>query len=216
MPTFLELEARETGRLIALSDGVIAIAITLLVLEITVPEIPPGTPLSIVPGLVAEQWPEFFGYVLSFLTIGMYWVLHRRVFAQIEAHDRRLLWLNLVFLLFVAFVPYATSMFATYPDEFGVSFYAGTLALTGFSLGFCWLYAARKSLVKEGLGSRVLQLQVARYFTSPLVFVLSIFIATVDPSWAIISWVVLLGPLNLAIESQLDSTVLGEGDDVAA
>lgn len=112
MPTFLELGARETDRLIALSDGVIAIVIALLVLEIAVPEIPPGASLSVLPDLVAEQWHEFFGYVLSFLTIGMYLVLHRRV-AQIDAHDRRLLWLNLLFLLFVAFVPYATSMFAT-------------------------------------------------------------------------------------------------------
>ncbi len=65
-------ESNETDRLLALSDGVIAIAITLLVLEITVPEIPVGGPLSVLPDLILDQWHEFFGFVLSFLVIASY------------------------------------------------------------------------------------------------------------------------------------------------
>jgi len=105
-------ESEETDRLLALSDGVIAIAITLLVLEITVPEAPAGTPQSILGDLFFEQWNQYFGYVLSFLVIGLYWTLHRRIFVHIESHDRGIVWLNLLFLLFVAFVPYGTSVFS--------------------------------------------------------------------------------------------------------
>jgi len=76
--------ADETDRLIALSDGVIAIAITLLVLEITVPTVPAGSSLSVLPELVLEQWDEFVGYALSFLVIGLYWVLHRHIFVHID------------------------------------------------------------------------------------------------------------------------------------
>lgn len=135
-------ETDETDRLLTLSDGVIAI--TLLVLEITVPELPMGSSIRILPDLILEQWHEFFGFVLSFLVIASYWVNHRRIFVHIEKHDRGVVWLNLLFLLMVAFVPFASSAFATYPDQFGVMFLSGTLALTGFTLTLLWTYASRK------------------------------------------------------------------------
>lgn len=192
----------ETDRLIALSDGVIAIAITLLVLEITVPSVPPGSSLSVLPALVLEQWHEFVGYVLSFLVIGLYWVLHRKVFIHIEQHDRGLLWLNLLFLLMVAFVPYGTSLFTAYPNQFGISVYAGVLALTGFSLALLWNYASRQDLLEEGLTSRIVLVQEARFFASPLVFILSIAVAAVDPTLAVLTWVLLV-PINAVLQSRL-------------
>ena len=195
-------DADETDRLIALSDGVIAIAITLLVLEITVPTVPAGSSLSILPELILKQWDEFVGYVLSFLVIGLYWVLHRHIFIHIEQHDRGLLWLNLLFLLMVAFVPYGTSLFTTYPNQFGISVYAGVLALTGFSLALLWGYASRKELVEEGLTSRVALIQEARFLASPLVFLLSIGVAAVDPTLAVLTWVLLI-PINAVLQSRL-------------
>jgi len=195
-------DADETDRLIALSDGVIAIAITLLVLEITVPTVPAGSSLSVLPELVLEQWDEFVGYALSFLIIGLYWMLHRHVFVHIEQHDRGLLWLNLLFLLMVAFVPYGTSLFTTYPNQFGISVYAGVLALTGFSLALLWGYASRKELVEEGLTSRVALIQEARFLASPLVFLLSIGVAAVDPTLAVLTWVLLI-PINAVLQSRL-------------
>jgi len=195
-------DADETDRLIALSDGVIAIAITLLVLEIMVPTVPVGSSLSVLPELVLEQWDEFVGYALSFLIIGLYWMLHRHVFVHIEQHDRGLLWLNLLFLLMVAFVPYGTSLFTTYPNQFGISVYAGVLALTGFSLALLWGYASRKELVEEGLTSRVALIQEARFLASPLVFLLSIGVAAVDPTLAVLTWVLLI-PINAVLQSRL-------------
>ncbi|EJN61007.1 TMEM175 family protein [Halogranum rubrum] len=208
------LESTETDRLLALSDGVIAIAITLLVLEIHVPTIPAGNPAAVLSAVLAQQWHEFFAYVLSFLVIGLYWVLHRRVFVHIDRHNRGVLWLNLVFLLFVAFLPYATSVFVTYPGQFGVAFYAGVQALTGFSLTLLWGYASRKHLVEAGLGSRTVEIQAARFLVSPLVFTLSAIVAMVDPTLAIASWL-LLFPLNAVFESRLvtsleDSSVESE------
>jgi len=199
-------ESEETDRLLALSDGVIAIAITLLVLEITVPELPPDAPPSVVQARVLEQWDEFLGYVLSFLVIGLYWTLHRRVFVHVERHDRVVLWLNLLFLLFVAFVPYGTSVFSTYPDRFGVSFIAAVLALTGVSLALLWIYASRKQLLEEGLTSRVVGIQAARFLASPIVFTGSIAIATVDPTWGMLTWLLLV-PINAVLNSRLVESV---------
>ena len=200
-PSFLR-ETEETDRLLALSDGVIAIAITLLVLEITVPEIPPGVSAEVLRTLVAEQWNEFVGYVLSFLVIGLYWTLHRRIFVFIEAHDRGILWLNLLFLLFVAFVPYGTSVFSTYPTRLGVSVLAAVLALTGLSLALLWMYASRNRLLQEGLTSRVVTIQATRYLVSPLVFLLSIVVAAFDSTVAVLTWGLLL-PINAILNSRL-------------
>lgn len=198
----LRRESAETDRLLALSDGVIAIAITLLVLEITVPEVPAGTPSSVVAGLVFEQWHEYIGYVLSFLVIGLYWMLHRRIFVHIEAHDRGIVWLNLLFLLLVAFVPYGTSVFSTYPNRLGVSFIAIVLALTGLSLAALWIYASRKQLIEEGIASRTVGIQAARFLASPMVFAGSIAVASIDPVWAMLTWVLLI-PINGALNSRL-------------
>ena len=195
-------ESEETVRLPALSDGVIAIAITLLVLEITVPEVPAGTPTAVVQALVFEQWNEFVGYVLSFLVIGLYWTLHRRIFFHIETHDRGVLWLNLLFLLFVAFVPYATSVFSRYPGQFGVSFIAGVLALTGVSLALLWIHASRKQLLVAGLPTRVVVIQAARFLASPMVFSASIAVAAVDSTWGVLTWLLLV-PINGALNSRL-------------
>jgi uncharacterized membrane protein len=202
MPPTFGGEAEETDRLLALSDGVVAIAITLLVLDFSVPEVPSGTPSATVETLVFDQWDDFVGYVMGFLVIGLYWTLHRRVFAQIEAHDRGVVWLNLVFLLFVAFVPFGTSVFSAHPNRFGVSFLAGVLALTGLSLAFLWLYASRKRLLRAGLGSRAVRIQATRFLVSPLVFACSIGVAAFDPVWGMATWTLLV-PINAALNSRL-------------
>ncbi|GKZ12465.1 TMEM175 family protein [Haladaptatus sp. T7] len=212
MSGLLSRETEETERLVTFSDGVFAIAITLLVLDISVPTVPAGEPASVLPTLVFEQWHELFGYVFSFLVIGSYWVLHRRVFLYIEKSDKRLVWLNLLFLLFVAFVPYATSLFTAYPDRFGVMFYAGTLAATGFLLAGLWGHAARTRLVQEGLPPRAMAIRAARFFVSPTVFVLSIGIAFIDPFVAIFSWLLVL-PFTALFESRLVNYLEGETEE---
>ncbi|WP_439027223.1 TMEM175 family protein [Haloarchaeobius sp. DT45] len=198
-----EYENEETARLVALSDGVMAIAITLLVLDITVPTLEPGVVEDALPGLVIGQWHELFGYVLSFLVIGLYWVLHRRAFIYVTTHDHKLLWLNLVFLLLVAFLPYATSLFTTHPTtRFGVVFYSCVQALTGFSLALLWLYAARKNLVAEGLASSLVRLQTARFLGTPVVFTFAAFLALVEPGLGILAWLLIV-PVNAFFEIRL-------------
>ncbi len=88
---------RELDRLIFFSDAIFAIVMTLLVLEIRVPEVPPGLTAEEVPGEVFDLWPKFFSYVLSFLVIGSYWVGHHQTFRYVMSYDRTLLWLNLLF-----------------------------------------------------------------------------------------------------------------------
>jgi uncharacterized membrane protein len=134
----------ETSRLETFADGVFAIAITLLVLGIRVPD--PGEPL--VDALV-KQAPEFLAYVVSFLTIGIMWVQHHRLFTLIRRSNSTFAMINVIFLMFVAFVPFPTAVLA---QRIGSSvdalpatlLYGGTMAGTAVMFNVIWRYAASR------------------------------------------------------------------------
>ena len=84
-------DQRGLDRLVFFSDGIFAIAMTLLVLEIRVPEVPPDLAAAEVPTAVLALWPKFFSYVLSFLVIGTYWVAHHQTLRYVASYDRTLL-----------------------------------------------------------------------------------------------------------------------------
>jgi uncharacterized membrane protein len=170
-----------------------------LAIDIGVPRVPTDAPPAVLAAAVLDQWPEFAGFALSFLVIGLYWVMHRRVFTHIESQDRRVVWLNLLFLLLVAFLPYATALFSTYPTRFGVGFYSSVMAATGYTLAALWLYAVRTELVHDGLRSRGLQLELFRHVVTPTLFLCSIPIASWSPLLAIASWLLLV-PINGVFE----------------
>jgi uncharacterized membrane protein len=131
-----------TNRAEAFSDGVFAIAATLLVLELKVPHVEPG-------GLseaLLERWPSYATYVVSFLTIGIIWVNHHAVMERIKNVNRPLLFLNLVFLMAVAAIPFPTALLADYlhaghDERLASAIYGATMALMGISFGLIWAYA---------------------------------------------------------------------------
>ena len=100
-----------TSRLEAFSDGVIAVAITLLVLNIELPSLNPGQ--SLLSGLLA-QWPVYAAYVVSFLTIGIIWINHHVMIGRLREADRVILFLNLLLLMSIAVLPFATRLMAAY------------------------------------------------------------------------------------------------------
>jgi uncharacterized membrane protein len=101
-------------RLVAFSDGVFAIIITILVLDIRVPDLGSGQSLR---DSLDEVWPTLVSWVISFLLVGMYWVGHRSTFANVRYADIPTVWLNLLFLLPISLVPYAASAIGGYPDD---------------------------------------------------------------------------------------------------
>ena len=107
-------ERRALDRLIFFSDGVFAIAITLLVLNVAIPVASQVSGSSDFVSLLLAALPRLFAYALSFFVIGAYWMAHQRTFHFIERYDRTLAWLNLVFLLFVALVPFPTGLISEY------------------------------------------------------------------------------------------------------
>jgi uncharacterized membrane protein len=143
-----------TSRTEAFSDGVFAIAATLLVLELKVPHVEPGGLL----GALLEQWPSYATYVVSFLIIGIIWLNHHAVMERIRRVNRRLLFMNLVFLMVVALIPFPTALLADYLQEghderLAAAVYSGTMALMGVSFGAVWAYAVLSNdlLLREGV-----------------------------------------------------------------
>jgi TMEM175 potassium channel family protein len=132
------------NRLEAFSDGVFAIAITLLVIELHGPELEPGE--SLASGLWA-QWPSYVAYLVSFLTIGVIWLNHHRVFTQVVRVDGPLLVLNLNLLLWTALIPFPTAVVAEFLGQGGehaetaVAVYSGVFVVMGLSFGalFGWI-----------------------------------------------------------------------------
>jgi uncharacterized membrane protein len=177
----------ETGRIEAFSDGVFAIAITLLIIEIGVPHLdeePPGTTL---PQLLVGLWPSYLGYVISFLQIGVIWANHHNRFRFIERSDHGLLFLNILFLMCVAFIPFPTALLAEYLDgtvaerETAGLVYAGTLAVTAVFFTLLWLYAAaNRRLVDRSLDPSLLRAMTRRYLLGTVAYVLVFLLALIN------------------------------------
>jgi len=101
-------------RMILFSDAVFAIAITLLVIEIRIPEIHENVSDAVLLQALGHQVPKFIGFIVSFMLIGMYWTVHHRIFGFVINYNRRLLWLNLFFLFFIVLMPFTTGFYSEY------------------------------------------------------------------------------------------------------
>lgn len=134
----------ETARLETFSDGVFAIAITLLVLLFDVPDLSGGESLT---HALAHQWPSYASYVVSFVTIGIIWVNHHTLFRHIARVDRVFLFINVGFLMTVAFLPYPTTVVAKFirsdDAQAAAVMYGLTLTTMAIFFNVLWQYAAR-------------------------------------------------------------------------
>ena len=177
----------DTSRIEAFSDAVFAIAITLLIIEIGVPHLddePPGTTL---PQALVGLWPSFLAYVISFLQIGVIWANHHNRFRFIERSDHGLLFLNILFLMCVAFVPFPTALLAEYLEgtaaerETAGVIYAGTLAVTAVFFTLLWIYAAtNRRLIDRSLDTSLLRAMTRRYLLGTVAYVFVFLLAFVN------------------------------------
>jgi uncharacterized membrane protein len=138
-----------TARLEAFSDGVFAIAITLLVLEISVPV---GSEEDLL-GAVLDQWPSYLAYFVSFASVGAIWLAHTAITEYLDHADRWLMRLNLLLLLFVSFLPFPTKLLAESvknedAGRVATTIYGLTLLVTALVVSAVWRYAVYEQLVR--------------------------------------------------------------------
>ena len=165
----------DTGRIETFSDGVFAIAITLLIIEIRVPHAE-GTE-SLFDEHV-QEWPSYLGYAISFLVIGTVWANHHNRFRLISRSDHILLFLNILFLMCVAFIPFPTALLAEYIQSeertTAVAAYTGTLAVTAIFFTLLWYYAANGyRLVNHNLDPATLQAMTRRYVAGMVLYIIA-------------------------------------------
>jgi uncharacterized membrane protein len=152
-----------TGRLEAFSDGVFAIAITLLVLDIALPA---GASKHLLRS-VGDLWPTYLAYVASFSTIGATWLGHNAITEYLDRVNPTFMRLNLLLLLVVAFLPFPTKLFADYIghntlERIAATFYGTTLLLASTLLMVLWRYAVRKGLVRPDAADEEIQFLTQR------------------------------------------------------
>jgi uncharacterized membrane protein len=171
----------DTGRIEAFSDGVFAIAITLLIIEIGVPHVVGTDSLS---EKLLKLWPSYLGYAISFLVIGTVWANHHNRFRLISRSDHILVFLNIVFLMCVAFIPFPTALLADYlsgTEEHrttAVAVCSGTLAVTAIFFTILWLYAAGNyRLVESAVDPFLLRAMTRRYVFGMLLYILAFALA---------------------------------------
>ena len=173
----------DTGRIETFSDGVFAIAITLLIIEIGVPHVEATGSLS---DKLVHLWPSYLGYATSFLVIGTVWANHHNRFRFIVRSDHVLLFLNVLFLMCVAFIPFPTALLAEYIREeehrtTAVSVYSGTLAVTAVFFTLLWLYAAGNyRLVDRSVDPSLLRAMTRRFVFGMLLYVAAFALAFVS------------------------------------
>jgi uncharacterized membrane protein len=172
----------ETARVEAFSDGVFAIAITLLILEIKVPPAGAG-PLG---AMLARQWPSYVSFVISFMFIGIMWVNHHRLFTHIRRCDNGLLLANLLLLLGVTFVPFPTAVLAAHlsdsEERVAVAFYSGTYVLIAIFFNVLWRYATRPKahLLAADVDTTAVEAITRQYGFGPLAYLVCFALAWVS------------------------------------
>lgn len=148
--TYNKIAGQDTGRILAISDGVFGVALTLLVLEIRVPFMASiRSEQDLMQAFFALK-SKFLVYLLAFMTTGIFWVGHSSQYKYIEGSDRNLNWINLLFLLSVTMLPFTTAFLGDYTHfKFPIAVYWFNLLLMGIMLYINWAYACRHHFVDE-------------------------------------------------------------------
>jgi len=170
-----------THRLEALSDGIFAIAMTLLVLNLALPEA--GEGLAELQSLLLGQLDKFLSYAVSFILLAILWVMHHEQFHYIKRTDGRHLWINVFFLMFVALVPFSTSLVGDYSQEAVAEVFFGlNISMVAMLLLCSWLHATdHHRLVDPSLDPRRVALLKRRGVFTSVVPVLAMALAFINP-----------------------------------
>jgi uncharacterized membrane protein len=179
-------------RIISLSDGVFAFAMTLMVLTLDTPK-PDEVGAAQLRRAVVEQWPGLLAYALSFFVIANYWVVHHRLFQFLRGHDAGLIWLNIVILFLISFLPFPTDVMGDYYNvPFAVSFYALSMTMVSGVSTITWWYVMRRpKLCAETVTPELARYNLLRGVGTAAIFLISAGIAHVSVEVARFFWLIL-------------------------
>lgn len=189
-------EENPNGRLITLTDGVLSIAMTLLVLDVRLPESVATMDNGALWRALVGIWPQIFSYGLSFFVIGALWLAHVQKFRHVQGTSGVLAWLHILFLLLVGFVPFTTSVLAESGNAVATAVYAVVMATASLLLGSMSVHARRRGLVDPDTRAEGLMGVALSQFGTAIVFYASAGIAFIDADAAKYCWFLLI-PVGL-------------------
>lgn len=191
------------GRIENLADGVFSIAMTLLILEVRVPDIPDHTETWELVKQLLAVWPRFLSYCISFVVLGVYWVGHHNQFHHVRHTDRPLLWINILYLMSISFLPFSAALLGTYnTQQVAVVIYGFHLTGIGLISYWHWAYAWHHHLLDAHLDPRVYRLTMWRILTGPILSVVAICLSFVSLTLSVSVYMLLL--LVYILPSRLD------------
>lgn len=186
----------DTKRLETLVDGIFAIAMTLLVLALAVPDITGPLSNSAVQNSLYSLIPSFYTLVMSFILLALFWSNHHRAFHKINEMNTPLLWINVIWLLFIVLVPFSASLTGKY-GEFSISHIIFNLNMLGIALflGLNWYYATKKNFIDEKVPSRDITVTIRTNVLFIVISLLALSLSFVLPRWSALVYL-LIFPLE--------------------
>jgi uncharacterized membrane protein len=179
-----------TDRIIGFSDAIFAFAITLLALNIDIPQ---GIPYDQFIPTMQLLGTHIEKYIISFIVIASFWIGHHRMFEHIKRYDSMLIWLNLLFLVSITFMPVLTDMLSDYSShQMPVIIYAAALGTASLILGIVWWHATRKHLVDPNVDDEEIKYNHLRSIVVSCVFYLSIPVSFFSLGLAELMWILVL------------------------
>jgi len=203
-PRVFRVGDMSTSRIEAFSDSIFAVILTLLVLEIRVPQVDGSDVSHELAHRVLSMTPKFLAYGLSFVIVCIWWVAHHQLFRVLARSDRGLLWINCLFLLWLSFIPFPTAMIGDFPTEaFAVMSYGAVMTLAGLS--FCLMryytfFAA--DLVDQRIEKSLLKLAMLRSVLNPMLHAIAVATASISTRAAIVLYAIL--PAIFFVPSRLE------------
>lgn len=198
----------DTDRIETLADGVFAIAMTLLVFAISVPELT-GSGVAQLPSSLLNLGPKLLAYVLSFVVLGVFWIGHHNQFFYIRRASRAFLWINILFLMFVAFIPFSAQLLGRYPGQLiAVAVYGFNMICVGLSLYLVWWYASSSHrLVDPDLDPATIRIATIRILSGPVAYAFAIVVSLFSVPAALV--VIALVPLLYILPARIDRVLSG-------
>jgi uncharacterized membrane protein len=171
------------GRIEALTDGIFATVMTVLVLSLSIPTITATGNGVILSRIELEKYvfglgPIVLSYVLSFLILAVFWVRHHNMFHFLTKVNNAFIWLNITFLLSIGFIPFSTELLGRYPTyEISNVIYGSNLIATGLTMQAIWYYSTRNNLVSDGIDERAMSLINRRLLVGPFLYLFAILVS---------------------------------------
>ena len=182
------------SRIEMLTDGIFAIVMTLLVLEIAVPQLTHSeVAAGELPKRLLELWPVIYSYALSFIILGFFWINHHDQFFYIKRGNRVFVWITIFHLMFIAFIPFSTALLGEYTDQqISVVIYGINIAVAGFWAAVQWWYAAKNHrLIDPDLDPNFITIMSRRSVIGTIVYLIAAALSFFSTTVSLVLYIVI-------------------------